>query len=140
VMTRQVDVPNPAQLPVQPSGTYLLTATLGGAGIDAYASPAVPLGGTIQVPPPPPVTGGGPAPAAASGAGAPPAGAPATQTKPAPGQPPTVAAGAAPKSAALAADLTNERLKTLALVLLGYPLLVLMAAPFRAPARLPRIP
>src|SRR4051794_5967897 len=140
VITRPVDVPNPAQLPVQPSGTYLLTATLGGAGIDAFASPAVPLGGSIQVPPPPPVTGGGPAPAAAGGAGAPPPDASATQTQPAStGQPPAVAAGPAPKPAALASDLTNKRLKTLALVLLGYPLLVLLAAPFRAPARLPRI-
>jgi hypothetical protein len=140
VMTRPVEVPNPAQLPVQPSGTYLLTATLGGAGIDAFASPAVPLGGTVQVPPPPPVTGGGPAPAAASGGGAPPPGTSATQTNPgSTGQPPAVAAGPAPKPAALATDLTNKRLKTLALVLLGYPLLVLLAAPFRAPARLPRI-
>src|SRR3954454_15022368 len=140
VMTRPVDVPNPARLPVQPSGTYLLTATLGGAGINAFASPAVPLGGTVQLPPPPPVTGGGPAPAAASGAGAPPPGAPATQTNPgSTGQPPAVAAGPASKPAALATDLTNKRLKTLALVLLGYPLLVLLAAAFRAPARLPRI-
>src|SRR4051794_15903880 len=34
------DVPNPLQLPVQPNGDYLLTATLGGAGVVAFATPA----------------------------------------------------------------------------------------------------
>jgi hypothetical protein len=38
----------------------------------------------------------------------------------------------------LGVDLTGDRLRTLSLVLLGYPLLVLLSAPLRAPARLPR--
>jgi len=81
-------------------------------------------GGSV---PPPPATAGGSVPPTT------------TQTGTADsGQQPAVAGGATTKAAALPIDLTNKRLKTLALVLLAYPLLILATAPFRAPARLPR--
>ena len=118
------------------NGDYTITATLGGAGINAFATPATPLGGGVQVPTTP-VTSGANPPAQAAGGGSVPAATGQTAPTPA-GQQPAVAQGAAPKPVALPIDLTNKRLKTLALVLLGYPLLVLMAAPFRAPSRLPR--
>jgi hypothetical protein len=38
----------------------------------------------------------------------------------------------------LGVDLSPKRLKVLMLFLLAYPLLVLLSAPLRAPARLPR--
>ena len=132
---KPVSVPNPLHLPVQPSGDYLLTVGLGGAGINAYASPANPLGGDIPLPTVP-TTGSGAAPPAAAPTGTSSLPEQATTDTPA-GQQPAVASGGQ-KPAALPIDLTNKRLKTLALVLLAYPLLILATAPFRAPARLPR--
>ena len=118
------------------NGSYTITASLGGAGISAFATPAVPTPdfqipgapttGTAAVPPPP-STGGDPSLPTET----------TTTSNPGPQQP-AVASGGQPKPAALPIDLTNKRLKTLALVLLAYPLLILATTPFRAPARLPR--
>jgi hypothetical protein len=118
------------------NGTYTLTATLGGAGINAFATPAVPVPdfqvpgvpttGSGAVPPPPAASSGGTLPTQTG-----------TTTTPT-GQQPAVAGTTQPKPVALPTDLTNKKLKTLALVLLAYPLLILATAPFRAPARLPR--
>jgi hypothetical protein len=105
-------------------------------GVNAFAAPGTPfdLGTTVA---PPPVTGKT-SPAAPTSAGvAPVPGTPQTQTTSPNGQP-AVVAGPPPKVAALATDLTNKKLETLALVLLGYPLLMLLGAPLRSPARLPR--
>jgi hypothetical protein len=121
-----------------PNGDYFGTITVGGAGVSAFAQPAVPFGsGPIPVPTTPATTGSVPPATTGSVGPAPPQG---PQTGPAPtgGQPPAVAQHAAAKPAALPIDLTNKRLKLLALVLLGYPLLVLLGAPLRAPSRLPR--
>ena len=118
------------------NGDYVIMASLGGAGVTAHASPGFSFPG-ITVPQTPVTSGTNPPPSAAGGSTVPPALTQTGTSTPA-GQQPAVAGGAAPKAAALPIDLTNKRLKTLALVLLGYPLLVLMAAPFRAPSRLPR--
>lgn len=117
------------------NGDYTLTANLAGAGINAFASPSQGVG-SVTLPSTPPVSAGAPPPPSTTGTSS----TPATQTQSTgSGQQPAVA-GSTPQqeNAALPIDLTNKRLKTLALVLLGYPLLVLMAAPFRAPSRLPR--
>ena len=121
------------------NGDYTITVTLGGAGINVFASPGVPLGGDFQVPPVPSTGGGdGTVPVGASG-GSTPVGPGAATTAAGPtDQQPAVAGGTPSKQVALPTDLTNKRLKTLALVLLAYPLLVLIGAPLRAPARLPR--
>lgn len=138
-----VPVPQPPPplpgVPVSPNGTYTGSVTLAGAGVTGFAAagdlfdlptvdaPAIgapgPTLGAVSQPAAPqtsPVTADAPdvvAPAAA----APSRAAPATEPR-----------------AALGVDLTGDRLRTLSLVLLGYPLLVLLSAPFRAPARLPR--
>ncbi|MDQ1696327.1 MAG: hypothetical protein QOJ03_1680 [Frankiaceae bacterium] len=120
------------------NGDYTITATVGGAGVNAFADPAVPFGGGIPLPSTH-QPGAGHAPSASTGGTVPPPpSTPETGTAPAGQQPAVVAGSATPKQVALPIDLTNKRLETLALVLLGYPLLVLMAAPFRAPSRLPR--
>jgi hypothetical protein len=136
IVTKDVSAPPlPAAGGIE-NGTYTLTATLGGAGINAFAAPANPIpdfqlpttpatGTTTGAVPPPSTNGGGSLPAQS------------TSTTPA-GQQPAVAGTAQPKPVALPTDLTNKKLKTLALVLLAYPLLILATAPFRAPARLPR--
>jgi len=119
------------------NGTYTVTATLGGAGINAFASPANPLPDVgVDVPTPTTPTGSVPAPTTPGTTGTTPTVATDTEE---PAQQPAQVAGAAPKPAALGTDLTNKKLKTLALVLLGYPLLILLGAPLRAPSRLPRI-
>lgn len=118
------------------NGTYTLTATLGGAGINAFAAPANPVS-DFPLPTPPGVTGTGAVPPPPA-AGADPSLPTQTTTDTPSGQQPAVAGGGQSKPAALPIDLTNKRLKTLALVLLAYPLLILATAPFRAPARLPR--
>ena len=136
ILTKEVSAPDLPKAGGIENGTYTLTATLGGAGINAFAAPANPVPdfqlpstpavtGTGAVPPPPSTTSGGTLPAQTS------------TTTPA-GQQPAVAGTAQPKPVALPTDLTNKKLKTLALVLLAYPLLILATAPFRAPARLPR--
>jgi hypothetical protein len=118
------------------NGDYFGTITVGGAGVNAYASPSVPLG-SVPLPSTPPVdagTAGTTTPPATGGA---PSGSEQTTGTPN-GQQPAVADGGTPENAAMPTDLTNKRLRTLALVLLGYPLLMVIAAPFRAPSRLPR--
>jgi hypothetical protein len=118
------------------NGDYTIRATLGGAGVNAFAAPAVPLP-NFQVPSVPSTTGSGavpPPPSVGSGGSLP---AQSTTTTPA-GQQPAVAGSGQQNPVALPTDLTNKKLKTLALVLLAYPLLMLAAAPFRAPSRLPR--
>jgi hypothetical protein len=136
IAKRTVNGPSLPKVGGVENGDYTITETLGGAGVTGFAAPAVPIPG-FSIPPVPATTGGTVPPPPSSGGGAP---ATTTQTTTTPaGQQPAVAQGAAPKAATLPIDLTNKRLKTLALVLLGYPLLVLMAAPFRAPPRLPRV-
>lgn len=142
-----VSLPNPPPpppplpgAPVSANGNYSGSATLGGAGVAAFAtsmSPVVlpPAGGQSGIAPPlatgssqpagfiaSPLSAGGQSPVAAGPAAAP------------------VVAGAAPatRRAAVGIDLTNKRLRILALVLLGYPAIVLLSAPLRAPARFPR--
>jgi hypothetical protein len=134
----------PAPIPGPPpaSGDYRGSVTIAGAGVAAFATPADlfgspavdvgSVGGPATLPTSPlqpagtaPQTGAAPAPAVGA---APPAAAP-------------VAAAAPPtrEAAVLGVDLSSKRLRVLALVLLGYPLLVLLSAPLRAPARLPRV-
>jgi len=116
------------------NGDYILTISLGGAGLNAFAGPSSSFGG-ISIPSTPPVSAGGPPPSTSTGG----VSTPTTQSPGTPaGQQPAVATNTPQRNAALPIDLTNKRLKTLALVLLGYPLLVLIGAPLRAPARLPR--
>jgi hypothetical protein len=134
--------PNPIPGPPPLSGVYFGSVTVAGAGVIAFATPATPVDalpidpGAVGVPAPvggAPLQGGTTAPAAV--------GTPQTALDPAPqdAPPATAAAPATRAAAALGVDLSSKRLKTLALVLLGYPLLVLLSAPLRAPARLPRI-
>jgi hypothetical protein len=147
---RTVDLPKPPTLPClpgdqcipsppSPNGDWFGTITLAGAGVDAFATPASP---TLPF--------GLPAPAAPTGAHQPTgsgavaaAAPPADPTLSTPldnGGAPDVATGAAPAQAPQLAgfDVTGKRMKTLALVLLAYPLLVLIGRPLRAPSRLPR--
>ena len=134
--TTNVNGPNLPGLGGNANGSYTITATIGGAGVNAFAAPGVPFNVNVPVPPVP--STGSAAPAAPAQAGTPPLpSTPQTQTAPQTGQP-AIVASPAPKNAALPTDLTNKKLETLALVLLGYPLLLLLAAPLRAPARLPR--
>ena len=117
------------------NGDYTLTVNLAGAGVTAFASPTQGVG-SVTLPSTPAVSAGAPPPPASTGTSS----TPGTQTQSTgAGQQPAVAGGTPQqKNVALPIDLTNKRLKTLALVLLGYPLLVLIAAPLRAPSRLPR--
>jgi hypothetical protein len=141
LLTFRVPIKLPTQVPVVGSsldGDYFGTLTIGGAGVSAFASPAVPFGiGTVQVPTTAVTGGTGPSTSTGGKATLP---GPAAQAAIAPtgGQQPAVAAAGAAKAVALPSDLTNKRLKTLALVLLAYPLLVLLTAPLRGPSRLPR--
>ena len=139
-----VPVPQPPPplpgVPVSPNGVYTGSVTLAGAGVIGFAAPSdlvdLPTIDSPAVGAPAPALGGVSQPAAAQSAPL------------APGQP-AVAAPAAPApraadptvkpAAVLGVDLTNQRLRTLCLVLLGYPLIVLLTAPLRAPARLPRL-
>lgn len=117
------------------NGDYTLTANLAGAGVTAFASPSQGIGNVTLPSTPPAPSGVQPPPASTSTSSTPGTQAQSTTA----GQQPAVA-GTTPqqKNVALPIDLTNKRLKTLALVLLGYPLLVLIGAPLRAPSRLPR--
>lgn len=139
-------VPNPLPpaVPAGPpgyNGDYMGTVTVAGAGVTAFATPSQPLtlppvtlpGGTVQAPSVGtvslPGTSGstplqvGPGPVSVAPGSAPAVAATAPHTRPA---------------AVLGVDLSHERLAVLVLVLLGYPLLILLAAPFKAPSRLPR--
>lgn len=141
----------PPRVPVPPSpnGDYVGSATLAGAGVTAFATPQTLLDTpTLGTPPVPPVQGGAPAlggapiqAAVGSAQGpltsdGPVSGAAAPRTAPAQDG---VAAPATRAAAVLGIDLSGKRMRVLALVLLGYPLLVLLAAPLRAPSRLPRL-
>ena len=140
-----VAVPVPAPppplpgVPISPNGTYTGSVTLAGAGVTGFATAGdlldLPTIDTPAVGAPAPTLGGGPPPAAAQSAPLTP-GAPVVAAPAAPA--PAAAAPAANPAAALGIDLSGDRLRTLSLVLLGYPLLVLLSAPLRAPARLPR--
>ena len=126
-------------VPVSPNGTYTGSVTLAGAGVTGFATAGdlfdLPTIDTPAVGAPAPTLGGVTSPAGAQTSpltpGAPAVAAPA-------GAAPSAAAPAAKPTAVLGVDLTGDRLRTLSLVLLGYPLLVLLSAPLRAPARLPR--
>jgi hypothetical protein len=144
---RESGLPNPPPLPLPPqfpgipayNGQYVGSVTFAGAGVTAFASP------TLDVPLPALDLPLAPPPAVAGAVQQPPAGGALSAAAPAvaaaqPGAAPAAAAPPATKPvAALGVDLTSKRLKTLALVLLGYPVLVLLTAPLRAPARLPRL-
>jgi hypothetical protein len=117
------------------NGTYFGSVTVGGAGVQAFATPAqqdvfppVDTGGAL-----PPVTSVG-----QSGTGT----APPLPTQPGTtGQGssnPTLAGPAAHDAhpALLGLDLTGKRLRQLMLVLLGYPVLVLLGSPLRRSSRL----
>jgi hypothetical protein len=136
IVTKDVSAPGVPVAGGIENGTYTLTATLGGAGINAFAAPANPVP-DFQLPGTPTTATEGAVPAAPSAGGGGDLPSQATTDTPA-GQQPAVASGEPTKPAALPIDLTNKKLKTLALVLLAYPLLILATAPFRAPSRLPR--
>lgn len=131
-------VPYPASLL---NRQYFGTVTIGGAGIRGFASDEafggdeLPLIEDLSVdvaPPPPPPFEANPglgsvaAPVAAGELAAGPA--------PQAAAPPSAAAA---RRAAVGVDLTDERIRWLALALLAYPLLVLLSAVARPPARLP---
>lgn len=126
----------PPQVPISPEGDYFGSVTLGGAGVSAFATPAVPFGAVTLPVQPPAVNAGGPPPAAA---GSLPGSSGTAATVPNGAQPAVVGPAGKRPVALLGVDLTNKRLRTLMLVLLGYPLLVLLTAPLRAPARFPRL-
>jgi hypothetical protein len=142
---RTVDVKNPlppppGPIPAPPStnGNYFGTVTLAGAGVSAFATPATPLGsvGPVAVPQP----GGGRPAAPAEDPTLTPPQAPTTVAAADEGSTPDVAPeSAAPKPQLAGVDVTWKKVKTLALVLLAYPLLVLLGRPLRAPSRLPGI-
>jgi len=135
IAKQEVNGPDLPQVGGVENGSYTITATLGGAGINAFATPANPIP-EFKVPGVPTARSGSVPPPATTSSGS---SLPTQTTTDTPaGQQPAVASGAQPKPAALPIDLTNKKLKTLALVLLAYPLLILATAPFRAPARLPR--
>jgi hypothetical protein len=129
--------PNPLPAPPSGNGDYTGSVTVAGAGVTAFATPAdlvtLPDLGPAAAPP-------------LSLGGAPPlAGSRPLSTGRVPAAPqvvgPAAPAAAAPQTqptAALSVDLSGKRLRVLALLLLAYPLLVLLSAPLRAPARLPR--
>ena len=130
--------PNPLPAPPSANGDYVGSVTLAGAGVSAFAAPTDLVSVPGFVPAVPPVSlGGAPQQAGQS----PPLSvgqAPAPQTA-APGGPaPAAAAPQTQPTAALGVDLSGKRLRVLALLLLGYPLIVLLSAPLRAPSRLPR--
>jgi hypothetical protein len=124
------------------NGDYTGSVTIAGAGVAAFATPAQLFGippvdvGSVGGPVTAPVAPLQPGTTALTG----PAPAPVVGDAPAPGTAPVTAAAPQTRPAAvLGVDLSSKRLRTLGLVLLGYPLLVLLSAPLRAPARLPRV-
>lgn len=138
-----VPVPVPPGVPsVTYNGDYYGTVALAGAGVSAFALPAVPEEPWAL--PPPVVQPGTSGPVAGT---APLVTAPLPATAGTPdlgGTAPTVARQrvAGRPVAVLGVDLSHERLRLLALVLLGYPALVLLTGPIRLrprarPARTP---
>jgi hypothetical protein len=130
--------PNPIHPLPNPNGEYLGTLAIGGAGVSAFAVPALAFGAPpVFVPQPQlPVavarTGGNvvaPIQPVSSGATT---SIPVGQAPP----PPITQQSLRPRPAAvLGVDLTGERLRVLVLVLLGYPALVLLTGPIRARPR-----
>jgi hypothetical protein len=133
--------PNPLPAPPSGNGDYAGSVTLAGAGVNAFATPAdLVATPELLLPGDPQVSAGGPP---QGGAGSPPLSSGQAPAAPQSAEqtPAQATAGADPRTepaAALGVDLSGKRLRVLALVLLGYPLLVLLTAPLRAPARLPR--
>jgi hypothetical protein len=140
LMTFKMSVNSPVELPlpVSAEGDYAGVLMIGGAGVSAYASPAVAFH-PLSIPTvPSSVAGHVPGGAATAAGGALPGSGSTTSGTAAAGTPPDL--GPVPGRHGLrlvGVDLTNKRLQTLMLVLLGYPLLVLLGRPLRAPARLP---
>jgi hypothetical protein len=132
--------PNPLPAPPSGNGDYVGSVTIAGAGATAFATPAdlVTIPGDVPVALPPVSLGGAPQQAGQtpplSVGQAPPA--PQAADPAATG--PAAAGPQTQPAAALGVDLSGKRLRVLALLLLGYPLLVLLSAPLRAPSRLPR--
>jgi hypothetical protein len=120
--------------PPNPNGTYVGSVTVGGAGVTSFAVPA-----DLETLPPIELPGGVEVPVvqAPGTVVAPPVGPVVQQPAPTTSGP-TLAVPHPRRAAVLGVDLTNERLRLLMLLLLGYPVLVLLSAPLRAPARLPR--
>jgi hypothetical protein len=129
--------PNPLPAPPSGNGDYTGSVTLAGAGVTAFATPAALVTLPDFVPPvaPPVSLGGAPQ---QGGATAPLAGGQAPAVSRPVGQAAAAAGPQTQPTAALGVDLSGKRLRVLALVLLAYPLLVLLSAPLRVPARLPR--
>jgi hypothetical protein len=129
--------PNPLPAPPSGNGNYTGSVTLAGAGVTAFATPAALVTLPDFVPPvaPPVSLGGAPQ---QGGATAPLAGGQAPAVSRPVGQAAAAAGPQTQPTAALGVDLSGKRLRVLALVLLAYPLLVLLSAPLRVPARLPR--
>ncbi len=127
----------PVSAPVQPTGVYFGSISLGGAGVNAFASPPeidVPWTGPLPVDQPSaPASISSPVTPALSTTG----GAPQLGTGGSTGIPPTVTQHKphAGQAAALGVDLSSERLRVLALVLAGYPALVLLLSPLHARPR-----
>jgi hypothetical protein len=139
---RPVDLPT-VPLPLPPgvpavtyNGDYYGTVGVGGAGVIAFASPGSDDGSWVPLPPPVVDTPTPPSVAPAVSPGLPAIGNP---------QPGDNHVGSGPQLAGprlagrplavLGVDLSHERLKTLALVLVGYPALVLLLSPLRARPR-----
>lgn len=133
-----VDLPLPPLPPLpggigvpSPNGDYFGSVTVAGAGVTAFASPPldfsfpefeVPLAPFGEVPGTPAV----PATTSLLGGAAP---GPGSVTASTSGPASTVAVPRARPTAVLGVDLTSDRLQVLALVLLGYPALVLLSGP-----------
>jgi hypothetical protein len=152
--TRVVDAPNPvpplpcSPVPVpnvpcisrapSPNGNYFGSVTVAGAGVTAFATPASPpldFGGPAPLPSEP--TGGATGPTGGDTSLGPAPSGSDTVAAPDDGSTPQVAQGSPVQPGLAANDDTWKRIKTLAAVLLLYPLLVLVARPLRAPSRLP---
>jgi hypothetical protein len=142
-----VNLPDPPpppdpRIPTVPrqNGDYTGSVTLAGAGVAAHAAPGLDFSfpaPEVPLAPPPALQGSVQQPTASGPLT--PAGPAVAPAAPAPAAPQTAAAPKTHPAAVLGVDLSSKRLKTLALILLGYPLLVLLTGPLRAPARLPRV-
>lgn len=114
------------------NGTYFGSVTVGGAGVQAFATPAEP---EVVFPPFPglPPASGLSSPGAVSAPVVP----GSVGSVPPPSGPSVAAPPRQPvRAALLGVDLTNERLRLLALALLGYPMVVLLCSPLRRSRRL----
>lgn len=142
--SREVDVKDPIPpLPVpvnpgNPSGVYYGSVIVAGAGVHAFATPAAPPLKIGPVTVPQPNGGGRPDAAPQDPTLTPPQqdSGPVTVPKDS-GSTPDVAPPEGSEPQLASADLTWKKVRTLALVLLAYPALVLVGRPLRAPSRLP---